>query len=69
MKFEYYSDTDTLYIRLRDEPGADTREVAPDTVLDINDEGQVVGIELERASERADLTRLEITALPVREIA
>jgi uncharacterized protein YuzE len=68
VKFEYYSDTDTLYILLRDEPGTETREVAPDTVLDFNESGELVGIEIEHASERADLATLHLTALPVRDL-
>ena len=69
MKFEDFPETDTLYITLRDEPGADAREVAPDTVLDVNRLGEVVGIEIEHASERTDLTTLHIMALPVKEVA
>jgi uncharacterized protein YuzE len=65
--FEYYPDTDTLYILLRDEPGTETREVAPDTVLDFNKSGELVGIEVEHASQRVDLATLHVTALPVRD--
>ncbi|NNE45999.1 MAG: DUF2283 domain-containing protein [Rhodothermales bacterium] len=68
MKFEYYSDTDTLYISLRDEPGTDAREVAPDIVLDVSDSGDVVGIEIERASTRTDLSEVKLSHLPVREL-
>lgn len=30
MKFSYYADTDSLYIDLSNNPGSDTREMAPD---------------------------------------
>ncbi|MFQ5676529.1 MAG: DUF2283 domain-containing protein [bacterium] len=66
MKFEYYPDTDTLYIQLQEGPGVDAREVAPDTVLDFNVAGEVIGIEIEHASKRADLMNFHLSSLPVR---
>lgn len=67
MKFEYYSETDTLYILLKEEPGTEVREVAPDIVLDLDSSGEVVGIEIEHASTRTDLTSLHLSSLPVRD--
>lgn len=64
MKFEYYPDTDTLYIQLQEGPGVDAREVAPDTVLDYNKNGEVIGIEIEHASKRVDLMNLQLSSLP-----
>jgi uncharacterized protein YuzE len=64
MRLEYYSDTDTLYIQLRDEPGADAQEVAEDIVLDFNAAGEVVGIEIEHASQRMDLRDFHLSAIP-----
>ena len=67
MKFEYYSETDTLYILLKDEPATEVREVAPDIVLDLDSSGEVVGIEIEHASTGTDLTSLHLSSLPVRD--
>jgi uncharacterized protein YuzE len=64
MRLEYYSDTDTLYIQLRDEPGADAQEVADEIVLDFNAAGDVVGIEIEHASQRMDLHDFHLLAIP-----
>lgn len=64
MTFEYYPDTDTLYIALRPGPSADAVEVAPDVVLDFDAEGHVIGMTVEHASERADLGSFSVTALP-----
>lgn len=64
MKLTYYPETDSLYIDLRDRPSADSREVADGLVGDLDDEGNVVGIDIDRASERLDLTTLETVALP-----
>lgn len=65
MKFEYYPDTDTLYIQLQEGPGVDAHEVAPDTVLDYNENGDVIGIEIEHASKRIDLMNLQLSSLPL----
>lgn len=64
MTFEYYPDTDTLYIALRPGPSADAAEVAPDVVLDYDREGGVVGMTVEHASERADLDSFTVTRIP-----
>lgn len=64
MTFEYYPDTDTLYIALRKGPSADAAEVAPDVVLDYDAEGDVIGMTVERASERADLGSFSVTNIP-----
>lgn len=65
MRIEYFPDTDTLYIQLRDVAGADAQEVAEDIVLDFNDSGEVVGIEIEHASLRINLGDFQLSALPV----
>lgn len=64
MRLEYFPDTDTLYIQLRDEPGADAKEVADDIVFDFNEAGNVVGIEIEHASQRIDLRDFHLSAIP-----
>jgi len=65
MTFEYYPETDTLYIALREGPGADAQEVAPDVVLDYDSSGEVIGITIDRASARADLNSLRFAQIPV----
>lgn len=65
MKFNYYPDTDSLYIELRDQPGAEAREIAPGVVLDFDDEGQLVGIDIDHASRSVNLSELQATSLPL----
>jgi len=65
MKFQYYRDTDSLYIELSDKVGADSQEVAPGVVLDFDAEGHVVGIDIDHASQIVDLSKLEAEALPI----
>jgi uncharacterized protein YuzE len=66
MKLHYYPDTDSLYIELRPEPGAETREVAEGLNVDVDSRGNVVGFDIDQASKRLDLTSLETVALPLR---
>ena len=65
MKFHYYPETDSLYIELSERPSVDSNEVAPGIVLDFDAEGHLVGIDIDRASQVMDLSRLEAEALPI----
>ena len=65
MKLHYDAETDSLYIDLADRPSVDSREVAPGIVIDLDEDGHAVGIDLDHASRIADLTRLDTVALPV----
>jgi len=66
VKLHYYPETDSLYIELRPEPGSETREVASGLNVDLDEKGQVVGFDIDRASRHLDLTTLETVALPLR---
>jgi len=69
MRFEYFPDTDTLYIQLQTGPGVDAQEVATDIVFDFNAAGEVIGIEIEHASQRTDLMNLQLSSFPIRSTA
>jgi uncharacterized protein YuzE len=65
MIFRYYPDTDMLYIELVSGVSTESEEVAPGVVLDFDDKNRVLGIEIEDASTFIDLSRLEVSALPI----
>ena len=65
MKLHYYPETDSLYIDLNERVGVDSREVADGVVIDFDNAGNPVGIDIDRASEKLDLATLEAVALPV----
>jgi uncharacterized protein YuzE len=65
MKLHYYPETDSLYIEMKTEPGVETREVANGLNVDVDAKGEVVGFDIDLASKRVDLSRLETVALPV----
>ncbi len=64
MKLHYYPETDSLYIELIPRPGADSREIVDGVVLALDADGNPVGIDIDQASRRLDLTRVEAIALP-----
>jgi uncharacterized protein YuzE len=66
MKLHYYPETDSLYIELKETPGTDTREVAAGLVVDLDAKGDVVGFDIDGASQRFDLSTLETISLPVK---
>lgn len=55
MKIKYFPDTDTLYIELRKVDVAETKDYDEDTFMDIDASGNVCGITIEHAKERADI--------------
>ncbi len=65
MIFQYCPETDMLYIELISGVSTESEEVAPGIVLDFNEKDQVMGIEIEDASTFIDLSRLEVSALPI----
>ena len=64
MKLHYYPETDSLYIDLNSKPGADSREIAEGLVVDFDAQGNVVGIDIDHASEKLELNTLETVSLP-----
>ncbi|WP_107666735.1 DUF2283 domain-containing protein [Cyanothece sp. BG0011] len=68
MKFNYYPETDSLYISLSDKSSVDSQEIAPNIVLDLDEEGKLVGIDIDQASLTVDLTRLEAQSLPIQAV-
>lgn len=48
------------------DPGIETREVAPGFVADLDAAGGVVGLDLDGASSKLDLSTLEAVDLPLK---
>lgn len=64
MKLHYYPETDSLYIELRAGAGSEVREIADGVHADLDGEGCVVGLDIDGASHRLDLSTLETSSLP-----
>ena len=59
MTFEYYPETDMLYIKLAAGISTESEEIVPGIVLDFDKHNHVIGIEIEDASKLMDLSQLE----------
>jgi len=55
MRVKYFKDTDTLYIEFRDVPVKETRDLDENTLLELDEHGNVCAITVEHASERAGI--------------
>jgi uncharacterized protein YuzE len=64
MKIAYYADTDSLYIDLATAPSVESREVSPGVVIDLDQDGNITGIDIDHAS-RLDLAEVALSALPL----
>ncbi len=65
MKLKYYPETDSLYIDLSERVSADSREVADGVVLDFDEAGVLMGIDIDHVSRLLDLTKLETESVPL----
>jgi len=68
MKISYDKATDSLYIHLTDRPSVDSDEVNDGVVLDFDNDGALVGIDVQHASQRADIRSLSVLKLPLDEL-
>lgn len=64
MRIEYFPETDSLYIDLADRPGADTREIEEGIVLDVDENGRAVGLDIDQASKHLSVQKLNLKRLP-----
>ena len=64
MKLNYYPETDSLYIDLSEQPSVESREISEGVVLDYDDRGNLVGIDIYNASGKVELKRLVLRKLP-----
>jgi uncharacterized protein YuzE len=64
MKLNYYSETDSLYIDLSEQPSVASREISEGIVLDYDAAGNLVGIDIDNASRKVELKKLSLNKLP-----
>lgn len=64
MKLEYFADTDSLYVDFRNQPSVESAEISTGVVVDYDSNGRIVGIDIDNASHKLDLTRIALSKLP-----
>jgi uncharacterized protein YuzE len=65
VKLDYYPDTDSLYIDLSSRPSVESQEVSEGVILDYDADGNLVGIDIDHASRKLDLSELVTNRIPV----
>ena len=60
MQFDYDKTTDSLYITLAPGGSIESEEVSENIILDYNAEGRVVGIDIQHASQHADMAGIHV---------
>ncbi len=69
MRISYHSDTDSVYIHLTEKPGIEADEVASGIVIDFDENGKPVGIDIENAKNILDLSSIDIHSFPMKKIS
>ena len=64
MKVNYFPETDSLYIDLSEQPSVESREISEGVVLDYDEAGRLVGIDIDNASEKVQLHKLVVSKFP-----
>jgi len=65
MKIQYFQDTDTLYIEFKPLEVTETRDLDENTLLDLDRSGNIAGITVEHASQRADIPKFSYEQVAV----
>ncbi|MGH7656211.1 MAG: DUF2283 domain-containing protein [Gemmatimonadaceae bacterium] len=63
MKLNYHRDTDSLYIDLSEKSSVESREISEGVVLDNDQVGNLVGIDIDNARSKVQLDRLIVSDL------
>jgi uncharacterized protein YuzE len=64
MNIAYFKDRDSLYVEISPENPVQAWEAHEGIVLNLSEDGRVVGIEIEKASQAANLDILKIGGFP-----
>ena len=64
MKINYYPETDSLYIHLSDKASTESSEISEGVVADYDEIGNLVGIDIDNASQKVQLNELVLNQLP-----
>ncbi|NLX12053.1 MAG: DUF2283 domain-containing protein [Phycisphaerales bacterium] len=68
MKLKIDHEADALYLSLSEQPATESEEVSPGIIVDYDEKGQAVGIEMLHLSKRAsgaDIQRLLFESVPL----
>lgn len=55
MNIKYFSDTDTIYVQFNSNKVIETKDLDPNTVIDLDSDGKLVAMTIEHASKSATI--------------
>jgi uncharacterized protein YuzE len=64
MRLQYYPDRDSLYVQFGPGDAVQTQELAEGINLDIDESGTIIGLDIDHASRKLDLSVLANVELP-----
>lgn len=59
MNIKYYKETDSLYIEMSKKDSSETTEVSAGVNIDFNQDGNIVGINIDNASKKTEFKRVD----------
>jgi uncharacterized protein YuzE len=65
VKFNYYPETDSLYIDLSEKNSMASKELSPGVVADFDENGNIVGLDIDNASKLISLSKIEAKSMPI----
>jgi uncharacterized protein YuzE len=66
MKINYYPQTDSMYIDLSSKSSSKSLEISEGVVLDYDEKDNLIGIDIDNASQKLDLSELILNKLPIK---
>ena len=64
MKINYYPETDSLYIHLSDQVSTESLKISEGVVVDYDETGKLVGIDIDNATYKVKLEEFILHQLP-----
>ena len=64
MRIQYFEDTDTLHIALKEAEIAETKDLDENTLVEFDAHGNLVSITIEHARVRADIPNFSFQQMP-----
>lgn len=68
MKFKYVKETDSLFVILSDKKSVDSIEIVDGVIADLDESGNVIGIEFYSAKDKLNFDDLFLEELPFKNV-
>ncbi len=65
MKINYHPETDSLYIDFGTSAAIESEEIREGVVIDLDQQGNITGVDIQHASQKLDLSFFEMSAMPI----